>query len=67
MANKKPAFLYAVFNGNGNFVKAYVYHGWAERKANQIGGKIVAYVNDTNRRAIEIAEFITREEREYDE
>lgn len=53
-------YLYAVYDSGGSFVKAYVYHTRANRKAHEIGGTVETYVHTKYRFGIEVAEFLTR-------
>ena len=55
-------YLYAVYDSEGNFVKAYAYHTWANRKALEIGGTVETYVYTKYRFGIEVAELLTRGE-----
>lgn len=59
---KYPTSIYAVFDDEGRFDRAYVSYKWANKRVSLIGGTIRTYIDENNREAIEIAEFITRKD-----
>lgn len=54
-------YLYAVYDNDGNYVKAYVNETWARRRAARYrNGKVEAFIHPTYRLGLELEGYTKR-------
>lgn len=64
MNNKAHSHVYAVYDDKDRVVALYTNQTWANRKTDRSDNyRVESYVHTQNRRALEMEEFMTRDQR----